>query len=340
MKVISTVPLGQGWHPLTDLSRIAARLLEADHIELQQNMRGITNIQRFLSLSPRRRGGRESCLVIAPKPGHLCALISTQYLRGSYDQVFGWVFDSHMEDQIPALAKRGHFDHLFVAEPECVEPWANATGTSTSVSWLPVGTDVLDRGSGSSNREVDVRRVGRQPPDWDDDERSFDACSRSGLRFEGRPGYLSDFTDTYAHYHAELARCRFVLAFDNLEAPAPYTNPSLAYITFRWPEIIGAGAVVAGRTPDCATSRELLWPEATLDLGGIARDPALPILRDAVRDWKPSLPAYNHWMALQRLDVRWRINAIANSMNITTPTLEAEMARLRAAVETRRPQGT
>jgi hypothetical protein len=275
--------------------------------------------------------------VIASQPAHLYALLSTQYLRGSYDQVFGWVIDSFSEELIPAVARnRGHFDRLFVTEPESIEPWANATGTS--VSWLPIGTDVLDGGSGSRDREVDVRRVGRQPPDWDDDVRSFDACSRVGLRFEGRPEFLPDYPDTYARYLAELARSRFALAFNNLEAPAPYTHPTRAYITFRWAEILGAGAVVAGRTPDCATTRELLWPEATLDLGGIERDPALPILCEAVRNWKPSLPAYNHWMALQRLDMRWRINAIAESMNITTPTLEAEMARLRAAVESRRPQ--
>jgi hypothetical protein len=45
-------------------------------------------------------------------------------------------------------------------------------------------------------------------------------------------------------------------------------------------------------------------------------------------------------MALQRLDMRWRINAIAEAMNITTPTLESEMTRLRAAVEDRRPGGS
>jgi len=339
MKVISTVPQGQGWYTVTHLSRIATRLLEAEHIEVFEEVSGISKFQKILSRGPRRRGGSESCLVIAPTPGHLYALVSADYFRSRFEQVFGWVIDSFWEERIPAVARiRGHFDHLFVTDPESIEPWATATGTP--VSWMPIGADVLDGGSASPDRDVDVRRSGRQPLDWDDDERSFEACASVGLRFEGRPGYLADYTDTYARYLAELARSRFVLAFNNLEAPAPYTHPLRAYITFRWAEILGAGAVVAGRTPDIATSRELLWPEATLDLGGIERDRALPILRDAVRDWTPSIPAHNHWMALQRLDMRWRINAIAEAMNITTPTLESEMARLRAAVEDRRPGGS
>ena len=338
MKVISTVPQGQGWHTVTHLSRIAARLLEADHIEIQEQVTGISNLQRVLSRAPRRRGSGEPCLVIAPTPGHLYALLSTRYFLGGYEKVFAWVIDSFWEERIPAVARqRGHFDHLFVTDPESVESWAKVTGTS--VGWLPIGVDVLEGGSASPDRDVDVRRVGRQPPGWDDDERSADACSLAGLRFAGRPEYQSDFTRTYELYLAELARSRFVLAFNNLEAPAPYTHPTRTYITFRWGEILGAGGVVAGRTPDCGTSRELLWPGATLDLGTIERDPALPILRDAVRDWEPSIAAVNHWMALQRLDLRWRISAIAESMNVSSPTLEAEMDRLRAAIETRRPQG-
>lgn len=338
MKIISTIPEGQGWYTVTHLSRIAARLLEADHVEIKEKATGITNTQRILSLAPRRRGSGESVLVIAPTPGHLYAVLSTQYLLGRHEKVFAWVIDSFWEERIPAVARnRGHFDHLFVTDPESIEPWAKATGTS--VGWLPIGVDVLDGGSASPDRDVDVRRVGRQPPDWDDDERSFDACSRAGLRFEGRPQYQSEYTRTYELYLAALARSRFVLAFNNLEAPARYTHPTRPYITFRWGEIVGAGGVVAGRTPDCGTSRELLWPGATLDLGTIERDPALPILCEAVRDWDPSMAAFNHWMALQRLDLRWRISAIAESMGISTPTLDAEMARLRSAIETRRPLG-
>lgn len=339
MKVIYSVPFGRGWYVATRLARLTSRLLEADLIEIQARKSGVTKLQRILSLAPRRRGGRESCLIIAPIPAHLYALLSARYFLGRYDQVFAWVIDSFWEEWIPAIARnRGHFDRIFVTDPESIEPWAKSTGTT--VDCLPIGADVLDGGSASSDRDVDVRRVGRQPPDWNDDNRSFEACSRFGLRFEGRTESRPDVSDSYELYQAELARSRFVLAFSNIEAPTGYTHPTRAYITFRWAEILAAGGVVAGRTPDCAANRELLWPGATLDLGTIERDPALPILRDALHNWNPSMASFNHWMALQRLDWRWRISAIAESMNITSPTLDAEMTRLRAAIETRRPQGT
>ena len=328
MRVIYTVPSSGGWSVITDLARLTARLLEADLVELPEGSSKVSRARLGLGRAPRRRGG-EPCLVLAAVPGHLYALLSADYFLRGCDQVAGWVIDSFWEDRIPAVARsRSHFDQLFVADKDSVEPWVWAT--RTAVEWLPIGAEVLDGGSAAPEREVDVRRFGRQPIEWDDDERSFEACASVGLRFEGRP---------QLDYQPELARSKFVLAFDNLEAPAPYTHPTRSYLTPRWAESLGAGAVVAGRAPRNATSRELLWPGATLDLGTIERGPALPILRDAVNAWNPSMAAYNHWMALQRFDWRWRISKIAEAMEISTPTLDAEMARLTAAIDDRRPPG-
>ncbi len=338
MKVISSVQRSSGWTTITLLARMAARLLEAELVEPPRPVSRPSLSHRLALRAPRRRGD-ESCLVIAPDPKDLSALMSSGHLRSGYGQVVGLVIDSFWEDRIPMIAhRRSDFDRIFVTDADSVDPWTQITGTT--VNWLPIGADILDGGSASPDRDVDVRRFGRQPSEWDDDKLSFDACASLGLRFKGRPEILAEAHVDQTNYLAELARSKFVLAFNNLEAPASYTHPTRDYLTPRWAESLGAGAVVAGRAPRCATSREFLWPGATLDLGTIERDPALPILREAVNAWNPSMAAYNNWMALQRFDWRWRISAIAEAMDISTPTLDAEMARLRAAIEDRRPAGS
>ncbi len=337
MKVISTVPVSSGWHSIRLMIQLTARLLEADLVEIAETELQQPLSHRLALLAPRRRGS-ESCLVIAPSPGHLSALMSSGYLRGGYGQVAGWVIDSFWDDRIPRIARRrSDFDRIFVTTAESVDSWTQATGTV--VDWLPIGADILEGGSASLDRDVDVRRFGRQPSEWDDDELSFEACASVGFRFEGRPKILADAQVDQKNYLAALARSKFVLAFNNLEAPAPYTHPTQDYLTGRWVESLGAGAVVAGRAPNCATSREFLWPGATIDLGTVQRDPGLKILRDAVNDWDPSIPPFHHWMALQRFDWRWRISALADALEISTPTLDAEMAVLKAAIEDRRPAG-
>jgi hypothetical protein len=312
------------------MARLAAELLEAELMVIDGDER-VGPATRLASLAPRRRGS-EACLVIAAEPRNLWAILRVEQWLHGYGYVAAWVIDAFWDDRIPLAArKRGHFDHFFVTEQEVVDSWRATTETPTS--WLPFGSNVLDMGSDAADRPVDLQRFGRMPGTWDDDEAAGAACAAAGLRFEGRPPFLADALANQRLAMARFAQAKFTLSFTNRVSPAGYTHPTREYLTGRWTDALASGATVAGVPPDCGSARELLWPEATLDLGTVDRAEGINRVQKAVGEWHPEVARLNHLRALQRLDWRWRFREVATTMGVSAQRLDAEFGRLRDAID-------
>src|SRR5579862_7022429 len=309
--------------------RLLAELFSAELVTYRYHRKWNT-VQEAISLAPRRRGS-ETCLVVASSPRTLLGFVRSEYWLKGYGQLAGWVIDSFWLERIPfALKHRPHFDQLFVTGGEDVEPWAAALGRP--VNWLPWGADVLRLGSNNPDRPIDLQRIGRQPREWDNDVETERACSAIGLRFDGRPPMLDDATENQKLLMEQSSKAKFVLAFSNAVNSTSYTHPARVYITGRWLDAIATGAVVAGVAPDCVAARELLWPEATLELGSIERSSGLERIAEAVSKWSPEVAQINHREALARLDWRWRFAELAAALGVRSEQLDRDLDALRETI--------
>ena len=333
MDVVYGAPSGGGWHPVTHMVRLLAELLSARLVVVPINR--MANAGRRLAAPAPRRRGRGTCLVVAASPRHLGTLLRGDYWLRGYGHVAGWVIDSFWVDRIPRVA-REHFDQLFVADKEVIDVWKAATGLP--VTWLPWGADVLRLGSGDPDRPIDLQRVGRQPPGWEDDDETGRLCAEAGLRFEGRFPMYDDPVASQTSLMERLSRVKFTLAFSNAVSPAAYTHPTREYLTGRWTDALACGAVVAGIAPACAATAELLWRGATLELSDtVDRAQGIQRIADAVSAWTPQTASDNHRRALQRLDWRWRFRELAASLSVESERLDAEIDALQAALRSTRP---
>lgn len=329
LTIIYAHPAGQGWATVTLLARLAARLLDADLIEVPRK-RPYSRLRAATAALPRRRG-RGHALVIAANPGDLLALATPRHWLAGYAHVSGYVIDSFWDDRIPRLARgRGHFDQLFITDAELVDDWQQTTGTPTH--WLPFGTDALSVRDVTGPRPVDLQRIGRQPAPWEDDARVATLCAERGLSFGGRPPFADDPVANQANLAAALRRAKFTLSFSNRVSPAPYTHPTREYLTGRWLDALANGASVAGIAPRCRATDELLWPEALVTLPDTTPEAGLPVIVDAIHRWRPEDPARNQLRSLERLDWRWRLRTIAEVTNRPAPALDADIRVLESRI--------
>lgn len=331
MRILYSLPAGQGWDSVTLMAELAAEFFEAELVVLD-GARPTSFARRLASFAPRVRG-KGHCLVIAPHPAHLQAILRSDHLFRGFDHVAAWVIDAFWDDRIPAVARHGHFDQFFVTDEEVVESWNQSTGVPTS--WLPFGSDVLGMGSCDPDRPTDLQRYGRQPGTWENDESTRDACAAAGLRFKGRPPFGEDPLTNQQGAMDRFAHAKYTLSFTNRVSPAAYTHPTREYMTARWTDALASGAVVAGIPPNCAAARELLWPEAVLELATVDRDSGIALIAEAVRAWHPGIAATNHLRALERLDWRWRFRDLAEAMSVAPERLNAELAQLEDTIRIR-----
>jgi hypothetical protein len=330
-RVIYTDPGGRGWAPVELLAELVARCLDAELVRLSTRPR-LDRGRRALGLLPRRASSRGVCVVIAPQPAHLGSLITPRYLLSGYDHVAGWVIDSFLDDRIPRLARdHGHFDRLYITDFELVPVWQERTGTPTEC--LPWGSNVLDQPDLPDHRPVDLLRVGRQPPAWDADEETREACARMGLVFRTSPPITDDAIGSQHALTAAMRESKLTLAFTNLVSPAPYTHGSHDYVTARWTESLASGAAVAGQPPVSESGRRLLWDEGTLRISASDLTEGLERVRTAAREWQPEVSRAIRGRALATLDWRTRIRQLADNMGVSSPRLEAELDRWQRAVD-------
>jgi hypothetical protein len=324
VRIIYSKPAALGWNVITVMVELAAELFDAELVVVSA-ARSTSTMRKASGRLPRRRGA-DVCLVIAPEPWNLNAVLRSSHWTRGFGTVAGWVMDPWWDDRIPQVASTDHYDLLFVTEDELVEPWSQRTGRP--VSWVPTGSDVLRHGSGGGERPVDLQRIGRQPSSWEDDSANERACNARGLRYGGSTPLVSDHRASMDSVLTAAASAKFTLSFTNRLSPAAYTHPTREYLTGRWADALASGAVVAGVVPDCRAARDLLWPEATLDLGGVDRDEGLLRISEAVQRWSPEVAAFNHARALERLDWRWRFRSIADTLGAVAPRVDDELARV------------
>jgi hypothetical protein len=325
LDVYYTRPYGHGWGQLERLARLAARELGGRLIVLSRDA-AYSRLHRARALAPKVRGSRR-CLVIAPLPAHLYAAVELRALMRQYGVVAGWVIDSFLWEMVPLVARRGRYDYLYVTDPADLAAWT--PHATIGCRWLPWGCDTV--GALCSQKSVDLLRVGRQPPEWDDDDVTRSGARAMGVSFEGRPPFgASPMASQEAVLNA-LARAKYTLAFSNLVDASDYTHNSRAYMTGRWTDALAHGAIVAGITPDSEAARQLLWDGATLDLGGTERSPGLARIQEALGLWTEERAEHNRMQARRRLDWRHSLCTIAEDLELDLPALRETAALLASA---------
>ena len=191
MLIVDATPQGVGWHPINHRVALATRLFEAEHQVVAAGHR--TPWNRQVSLLRGRSGSgdeTEDCLLICASPTDLLRFVELDSWRKRFRFVAAWVIDSFWLERLPkSLRLSMPFDHLFVTRGEDIDDWHRAVGVRPT--WLPWGADVLGLGSRVADRPWDLLRVGRQPPQWEDDDATAAAAAELSLRFHPRPFELS-----------------------------------------------------------------------------------------------------------------------------------------------------
>lgn len=327
LDVLYTHLKSSSWMSVVRLAELSARMLGARLIRFERRNYSKLFAARCLLLGKGRPSARKA-LVIAPSAVDLNIILELSSIRARYQTVAGWVIDSFYHEFIPRVAKHGAFDFLYVSDVDDHEAWSSACQRSI-VRTLSRGTDTLT--AQTSSKTVDLQRLGRMPPAWEDDDAIRECATTAGLSFQGRPAYGRNPAESQQNVDAALASARYVLAFSNLVSPAAYTHPTRDYLTARWTESLAHGAIVAGQAPSSTTARELLWEGATLSIDPYDLNSGILAIRDAVASWTPELAERNRVEARRRLDWRYRLKVVATDLGLAAPTLDDELKLLSKA---------
>jgi hypothetical protein len=309
---------------------LAAELFDAHVLSVDdRHPSSFAKVFSFLQKRSSRQTAKEPCLLVCTGPSDLAKILNIQDWRKRFGPVGAWIIDSFWTDHIPkTIPLANMYDLLFVTSLEDVDTWKRVTGVPTS--WLPWGTDALRLGSGEPHRKWDITRVGRQPPEWEEDQSASGAAALIGIKYRPRPA--SNGLNTLQNQRLMMdvyADTRYVLAFSNIVNPEPYTHPTRQYLTGRWVDGLAGGAVLAGVPPKGEGTHQLLWKGATLDFDSIRLDEGLRSLAAALPQWTPQVALKNYAMALRKLDWRWRFKVLADGFGLRPVLLENELDLLK-----------
>ncbi len=320
---------GGGWQPIVHLVALAERFLAAEIRPIASD-RGSPLRRLARGVLAPASGGEEVVIYLVFHPRHIKTIVGdSSFGRPAALRVL-WIVDSFWTEEVPQRLLR-NFDRVVYMQTQDAAFYERVSnGRALCVPW---GADVLDLGGAGAARAIDVLRMGRQPPDWEDDDRTSLAAQARGLTFHGRP----PMDLPYAQLMEIYRRSRVVVAFSNLAAPARHTHPTKAYFTGRWTDALANGTTVAGLHPlEDRGVADLLWDGALLSLGRIDLEENLAEIERAARAWTPDVARHNHRMAMERLDWRWRLRDLAAWLGLTAPALDAELDRLAGRVESLR----
>jgi hypothetical protein len=331
--IINAITHDRGWSPIQHMVSIAGELFDCEVMAADTSGPSLTTkILSILRQRIRNEAGDEICLLVCKGPSDLLALLNVENWRKRFRYLAAWIIDSFWLDHIPKSVRlRNPFDHIFVTSLEDVDRWREITGVATT--WLPWGTDALRLGQGGNHRDWDLLRVGRQPPEWEDDLDAALAAETLGIRYRGRPDSsgLNALRNQALMMNA-YGTSKFTLAFSNAVNRDPNNHPTREYLTGRWVDALGSGSIVAGVAPRGPNTDGLLWAGATLELGSVRRIEGLQVVAAALRQWTPSIAAANYQNALRRLDWRWRFKALAEVCGIRSARLALELEVLEARI--------
>lgn len=311
-----------GWGPIVHLVELIQRLLGAELQEIGWMRRDPVRLMRRRLFRP-SRSGDDIVLYLVHGPNEIASVVAHPLFDESAALRVLWIVDSFWTDRVPK-GLISNFDLvIYMQEADTAYYDKVSNGRALFIGW---GADVLGLGSGQKTRPIDILRVGRQPLAWEDDQRSGDAARARGLTFHGRPPEEISYAGLMGYY----AQARFVIAFSNLVAPAPYNHPTKAYFTGRWTDALASGAVVAGIAPHQDTGiATQLWHGALLEFDEIDLERNLETLEKAAAQWHPEIARRNNLGALMRLDWRWGLKRLVDRLNLSCPALDRDLERLR-----------
>jgi hypothetical protein len=310
------------------MQSLMAELLGADVHDA--SARSVGRVEALLnSLARKRRRDNHVGIFIVRSPHDARKIVPTSRALGGFARSLIWIIDS-FETEATLHHRRvidRHFDLVAFTQGYDADFYGKLFGSrALCLEW---GSDALNFGGAEANREVDLLRLGRQPPSWENDLETEHACTERGLRFAGRPASQDVDSSTLMRRH--FSRAKFVLAHSNLAAPAPYTHPTKAYITARWTDSLASGATIAGAPPE-DDLRLLDWPDAILPISPDDRDAGLDRIASAAAAWTPEVAKNNYLGALRNLDWRWRYRKVASALDISAPRLDQSMDALEARI--------
>jgi len=330
---------GAGWWPIDRLF-----CLMSDLLDLKVERPALPELSKFSKfwneLKVGQKGGENGSIYLTRSPAEIRLLPSLKDFSKPKKFRALWIVDSFRTEHIRSKRFMSQFDLVIYMQKGDTDFYENlAPGRSL---YLPWGADVLDLGASNSTRPMDVLRVGRQPDAWENNTQSAAVCQEKGLVFSGRPPFAaptpSDPSQPYRELHQYYSRTKCVIAHSNLVGTANYTHRAKEYITGRWTDALAAGAIVAGVQPyDDSSSEDLFWPGATINFQSVDLVKNVAALKEALEDWTPSIVQQNYYQALCRLDWRWRLQKLANRLEIRSPKLEIEMNRLKKAIRDAEP---
>jgi hypothetical protein len=321
----------EGWSPIDHMVNLATEIFNANLILIDINTPHKIRTLEFL-LGRQKNG--EPCLLVSPTPSLLQNLCFVKNWRKRFGFFAVWVIDSFWTDRFPKVLKfRNIFDHMFIFTEEDIPAYREHF--RSEVSWLPVGADVLRFGGvNTHSREIDLARIGRQPPDWQDDGLTKIECSELGMKFQGRIKGYSNALENQIALANLYTNTKYLLAFTNIKCPDIYTHPTRQYITCRWADALACGATIAGDSIFEASQKKLLWDGAILELDSVNRTEGLKVISSALETWTPNQVIFNYHMALKKLDWRWRFKTISQTMQLENATLDRELLKINNILNT------
>lgn len=320
---------GIGWQPILHMVKLMSEYYNADLQVIKNEEYKYENSSfKKLSWCLKRYKKGEDCLIIVPSACEIEILFThDKNWRNKFGKVAVYVIDSFWTDRIRWFSKYlTHIDHYFVTSPEDAEIWAKST--KVPVSSIPWGSDVLKLGWQKETKDIDLLRLGRQPPEWDDDAISNTICSKNNIKFHGRPPSVQDPLETHMLTMRFMKRSKFILSFSNVVDSSPYTHPSKEYITGRWTDALASGAVVVGTTPKCRNVRDLFWNTAILNIQSTSQVAIVDGVLEALHTWNKDLATTNKINALENLDWRWRFKEISNVFGLSINKLDSDLIKI------------
>jgi len=324
---------GIGWEPIKHMIGIGSRVFNAQSIDLSKSQPSFASRLRSTLFHP-SVGGEGGDIFIARRPHDLQYYFGHPSYLDKREFRAIWIIDSCFTEEWMKPTKRllSYFDLVAYTQYRDSDFYSHLCGNRAV--YLGWGTDALRISAISSERNIDILRVGRQPKEWDDDDQTAQACEELSLTFQGRPPIVDDHRKSYDDLIANwYSQSKVVIAHSNIVSPVFYGHVSKEYITARWADSLACGAIVAGVQP--LQDIDLVnWDGALIHFDHVGLKENLQQISEFLQNWTPKTAEKNKLEALRRLDWRWRFDIIARRLECETQILDHELSSLQSIIET------
>ena len=326
LTILHTVGSQPGWAPIRRMIALAGDVLGATAVELPRRQPG--KLARILNKRPPRKVTDGSTLLaILPSPGDVMNLRMTPEFNAGYSTIAVWIIDSFATGLMSSWTSFSGIDLLAVSQSFDLAFYQKYFRGNLIL--LPWGSDVLQQSPIPLARPIDLARVGRQPPNWDDDAVTLDSARNEGLIFHGRPDFSENPENNQRKVTDLFRSAKCSLAFSNTVSFDSYTHRAKPYFTGRWADSLACGASVAGIPPSGDSAfADLLWENALIELPSLDRQEGMDLIRRFISQWTPRVALENHANALLKLDWRWRFQTLLRELNIHSVELDAQLGHL------------